>query len=158
MRQSDSIQSDPVLVHGTCIAFGDGAAAILQGTSGVGKSDLALRCIMQPAYFDGQTHAVSLVADDQVLLERRASSLWARPPVAIAGKLELRGLGVIDVPHASEARLRLVVRLVAADAIERLPDPEETDILGLTLPVLRVAPLEASAPLKVLLALRQASR
>lgn len=137
--------------------LGDGAA-ILQGPSGIGKSDLALRCIMQPAQFGGGALAASLVADDQVLLERRASSLWARPPAAIAGQLEVRGLGIIDVPHVTEARLRLIIRLAGAEAIDRLPDPAETCILGVTLPFVRIAPLEPSAPLKVLLALLQASR
>ncbi|MFM9847843.1 MAG: HPr kinase/phosphorylase [Hyphomicrobiaceae bacterium] len=145
------------LVHGTCIALEDGAA-ILEGPSGIGKSDLALRCIMQLNQFDGRALASKLVADDQVLLERRTSSLWARAPASIAGKLEVRGLGIVDVPHVPEARLRLVVWLVGADAIERLPDPAEAAILGLTLPLVRIAPMEASAPLKVLLALRQATR
>jgi serine kinase of HPr protein (carbohydrate metabolism regulator) len=145
------------LVHGTCIAL-EGNAAILQGPSGVGKSDLALRCIMQPAHVNGRSFTASLVADDQVTLERRAASLWARPPATIAGKLEVRGLGIVDIPHAPEARLRLVVRLVGVDAVERLPSPAETGILGVMLPVVQVAPLETSAPLKVLLALLQASR
>jgi HPr kinase/phosphorylase len=144
------------LMHGTCIALDDGAV-LIEGPSGIGKSDLALRCIMQPHQFDGLALAAKLVADDQVLLERCTLSLWARAPASIAGKLEVRGLGIIDVPHAPKARLRLVVRLVGADAIERLPHPAQATILGLTLPAIRIAPLEASAPLKVLLALRQAS-
>ncbi len=145
------------LVHGTCIALDEGAA-ILQGPSGIGKSDLALRCIMQPAQIDGRALAARLVADDQVMLERRAASLWARAPAAIAGKLEVRGIGIVEVPHAPEARLRLVIRLVGSDAVERLPVPAETGILGLALPIVQIAPLEVSAPLKVLLALLRASR
>ena len=144
------------LVHATCISLEDGAALLL-GPSGVGKSDLALRCVMQPARLDGRMLSARLVADDQVILERRAASLWARPPQAIAGKLEVRGLGIIDVPHTPEARVRLLVRLVDAGEIERLPESSETDVLGLTLPVVRIAPLEASAPVKVLLALLRAS-
>ncbi|MET0568112.1 MAG: HPr kinase/phosphatase C-terminal domain-containing protein [Hyphomicrobiaceae bacterium] len=146
------------LVHGTCIALESGAA-ILQGPSGAGKSDLALRCIMQPAHINGRPLAARLVADDQVMLERRAASLWARPPATIAGKLEVRGLGIVDVPHAPEAQVRLVVQLVGpGDRIERLPQLAEVGMLGVMLPVVQVAPFEASAPLKVLLALLQASR
>lgn len=144
------------LVHATCISLEDGAALLL-GLSGAGKSDLALRCVMQPARLDGRMLSARLVADDQVILERRAASIWARPPPAIAGKLEVRGLGIIDVPHTPEARVRLLVRLVDAGEIERLPESSETDVLGLTLPVVRIAPLEASAPVKVLLALLRAS-
>ena len=145
------------LVHGTCIALEDGAAVLL-GPSGAGKSDLALRCVMQAARLDGHMLCARLVADDQVILERRASSIWARPPAAIAGQLEVRGLGIIDAPRMSEARVRLLVRLVGAGDIERLPDPSETDVLGLMLPVVRIAPFEGSAPFKVLLALLRASR
>lgn len=144
------------LVHATCISLEDGAALLL-GPSGAGKSDLALRCVMQPATLDRRMLSARLVADDQVILERRAASIWARPPQAIAGKLEVRGLGIIDVPHTPEARVRLLVRLVGAGEIERLPESSETDMLGLTLPVVRIAPLEASAPVKVLLALLRAS-
>ena len=144
------------LVHATCISLEDDAALLL-GPSGVGKSDLALRCVMQPARLDGRMLSARLVADDQVILERRAGSIWARPPPAIAGKLEVRGLGIIDVPHTPEARVRLLVRLVGAGEIERLPESSETDVLGLTLPVVRIAPLEASAPVKILLALLRAS-
>jgi serine kinase of HPr protein (carbohydrate metabolism regulator) len=145
------------LVHGTCIALENGAA-ILEGPSGMGKSDLALRCIMQPVHVNGRVLTAILVADDQVALDRRGGVLWARPPATIAGKLEVRGLGVVDVPHVPEARVRLVVRLVGPGAIERHPDPAETDVLGLTLPVVQIAPFETSAPLKVLLALLQTLR
>jgi serine kinase of HPr protein (carbohydrate metabolism regulator) len=151
------LNAETSLTHGTCIALDEGAA-VLQGPSGIGKSDLALRCIMQPASVNGRALAARLVADDQVVLERRGSSVWARPPVAIAGKIEVRGIGIIEVPHVPEARLRLVIRLADADAVERLPDLAETSVLGLALPLVKIAPLEGSAPLKVLLALLQASR
>jgi HPr kinase/phosphorylase len=151
------LDAETSLMHGTCIAL-DAGAAVLQGPSGIGKSDLALRCIMQPTHVYGRTLTARLVADDQVMLERRGLSVWARPPAAIAGKLEVRGMGIIEVPHEPEARLRLVVRLVDTGAVERLPDPAETDVLGVALPTVQIAPLETSAALKVLLALLQASR
>jgi serine kinase of HPr protein (carbohydrate metabolism regulator) len=151
------LDAETSLMHGTCIAL-DAGAAVLQGPSGIGKSDLALRCIMQPNHVYGRTLTARLVADDQVMLERRGLSVWARPPAAIAGKLEVRGMGIIEVPHEPEARLRLVVRLVDTGAVERLPDPAETAVLGVALPLVQIAPLETSAALKVLLALLQASR
>jgi hypothetical protein len=67
-------------------------------------------------------------------------------------------VGIVAMPHVPEARLRLVVQLVGADDIERLPEPSGTSMLGLTLPAIQIAPLEASAPFKVLLALLGASR
>jgi HPr kinase/phosphorylase len=145
------------LVYATCIALGE-SAALFVGPSGAGKSDLALRCVMHPISLEGSVTSARLVADDQVTLERRGSSLWVRPPAAIAGKIEVRGVGIVDMPHVPEARLRLVVQLVGPGDIERLPEPSETNMLGLTLPAIRIAPLEASAPFKVLLALFRASR
>ena len=151
------MDAETSLMHGTCIAI-DGDAAVFQGPPGAGKSDLALRCIMQPARLNGRALAASLVADDQVVLERRGSSVLARPPASIAGKLEVRGIGIIQVPHTLEARLRLVIRLAGTNAVERLPDPAEAPLLGLALPLVQIAPFEMSAPLKVLLTLLQASR
>jgi HPr kinase/phosphorylase len=145
------------LVHATCIALGE-SAAVFVGPSGAGKSDLALRCVMQSASLEGRMTSARLVADDQVILERRASSIWVRAPTAIAGKIEVRGVGIVDMPHVPEARLRLVVQLVGADDIERLPEPSVINMLGLTLPAIQIAPLEASAPFKVILALFRASR
>jgi serine kinase of HPr protein (carbohydrate metabolism regulator) len=142
------------LVHATCIAFGD-RAALLTGPSGSGKSDLALRCMMTPLPGTGSAR---LVADDQVIVERRGACLIARAPDTIRGRLEVRGLGILEFPHVPEAEIRLVVNLAEASRIERLPDPgKTTDILGVRLPALFLAPFEASAPFKLLLALERDS-
>ncbi len=139
-------------IHATAIAL-DGRAAVLLGPSGAGKSDLALRCILQGAWIDGRHCTAMLVADDQVMVEESIRGLLARPPEAIAGQLEVRGLGIFPMPW-EEARLVLAVELVAGDAVERLPDPLPTrTILGAEMPLIRVAPFEVSAHLKVLLAL-----
>lgn len=141
------------LVHATCIAAGE-RAALLTGPSGAGKSDLALRCIGLSYELAGRTLRAVLVADDQVVLERRGSRIAARPPPVLAGKLEVRGMGIVDVPSQAEAWVELVVELVDPGAVERLPDPEfTTPLLGLDVPVLQVAPFQASAPLKILLRL-----
>ncbi len=139
-------------IHATAVAL-DGRAALLLGPSGAGKSDLALRCITQGAWIDGRHRAATLVADDQVIVEESVRGLLARPPEAIAGQLEVRGLGILAMPW-EEARLVLAVELVTADAVERLPDPLPTrTILGAEIPLIRVAPFDASAHLKVMLAL-----
>jgi HPr kinase/phosphorylase len=144
--------SEPVaqLVYGTCVALGR-VAAILQGPSGSGKSDLALRFVMQtPPPLEA-----ALVADDQVLVQRQGDRLFARPPATIAGKIEVRGLGIVSLPHLAEAELRLIVPLSDPDDVPRLPrlGEETVSIHGIALPVLRLAPFEASAPLKLRLAL-----
>ena len=134
-------------MHATCVAIG-GAAVLLRGPSGAGKSDLALRLIEAGA---------KLVADDQVLLEAVDGRLIARAPAPIAGKLEVRGIGIVPVATAPAAPVALIADLVAADAVERLPEPERETILGVALPRMALAPFEVSAPTKLRLALARAT-
>jgi serine kinase of HPr protein (carbohydrate metabolism regulator) len=145
-------------MHATCIAV-DGKGALLVGPSGSGKSDLALRCITQTSTIDGRPMLAGLVADDQVVLERRGDRIWGRAPDTIRGKLEVRGLGIVEVSSLPEAQIKVVIELKARDTIPRLPDPPgTTELLGQSLPVLAVAPFEASTPTKILLALIRVSR
>ena len=141
-------------IHATAIALDDRRAALFVGPSGVGKSDLALRCILQGAWIDGRHHLATLVADDQVIIERNFDGLRAWPPETIAGRIEVRGLGIVAMPYVASAAVTLAVELVDAPEIERLPDSAASaQILGVDIPLIRVAPFEASAHLKVLLAL-----
>jgi HPr kinase/phosphorylase len=140
------------LVHGTCVALGP-HGALLRGAPGAGKSDLALRFLALAADPGWEPR---LVADDQVLVEAREDAeLIASAPAALAGKFEVRGLGIVNMPQLTEARLVLAVDLVAGHAVPRMPpDPlEQTLIAGIALPLLRLAPFEASTPLKLKLAL-----
>lgn len=140
------------LAYGTCIAL-DAVAALLQGPPGSGKSDLALRFALEtPAHL-----GAALVADDQVVLSTTGGRLLARPPATIAGKIEVRGVGIVTLPFRDEAELRLIVRLADPADIPRLPpQPPETQILcAIALPILYLAPFEASAPLKLRLALER---
>jgi HPr kinase/phosphorylase len=139
--------------HATAIAVG-GRACLIRGPSGSGKSDLALRCIAVGVTPLLPTPAL-LISDDQVELARDGLSLIASAPAAIAGKLEVRGQGIVTVPTIASAPVVLIVDLLSAsEPIERLPDPPPLALLcGLERPVLRLHPFEASAPVKVLLAL-----
>jgi HPr kinase/phosphorylase len=141
-----------IVVHGTAVALG-GRAALLRGASGSGKSDLALRALAAPA--SSLVEALfELVADDQVVIRASEDGLTVSPPDRLQGLIEVRGLGIFPVPHRSDARLSLLVDLVGPHQVERLPDPWPKDVLlGVSLPVLRLAPFEASAPLKLALAL-----
>lgn len=136
------------LVHATCVALA-GRGLLLRGPSGGGKSDLALRLI------DG---GALLVSDDQTRLKRRGETLLAAPPATIAGLLEVRGLGLVRLPHLAEIPLHLVVDLVPAAEVERLPEPDTVELLGLAVRRLRLAPFEASAAAKVRLAVRASTR
>ncbi len=143
--------------HGTAIALA-GNAALIRGAPGSGKSDLALRCLaMAPtALIPSPT---VLVADDRVDISRSGGRLEVEAPAAIRGKLEVRGLGILTVPYVARAELILIAELTAPAGIERLPDPpEQTDIMGVRLPLFRLTPFEAAAPVKLLLALAQALR
>jgi HPr kinase/phosphorylase len=133
-----------IRVHGTSVALG-GDGILLQGPPGSGKSDLALRLIDAGAL---------LVADDQTELAVVGDDLQTSAPAAIAGQIEIRGLGILRVPSAPSAALRLVVRLVAPQQLERLPEPQFCELLGRSVPLLALAPFEASAPIKLKLALR----
>ena len=143
-----------IALHGTAIAM-NGRAALLTGASGSGKSDLALRCLAMPA-LPGVPDRFELVADDQVLVTRDGGDLVLSAPGAIAGKLEVRGVGILDLPVSHTSRLCLVAALIGADApIERLPERFETrNILGVWVPVVPVKPFEASTPAKLAMALR----
>ena len=131
------------LVHATCLAL-EGRGLLLRGPSGSGKSDLALRLIEEGA---------RLVADDQTLLTETDGRLIARSPDSIAGKLEVRGVGIRRVPSLSETTLELIVDLVGSGAVERLPDPQSESLGGVELPRIALDPFAASAPLKLRLAL-----
>jgi len=126
---------DNVRIHGTCVAR-DGAGVLILGPSGAGKSDLALRLL---------DRGFALVADDQVHISDHVA--WA--PEALAGLLEVRGLGIVRLPYLSRATLKLVIALTTAS--ERLPRPEIHPTLGL--PVVHVHAAAVSAPERVALAL-----
>ena len=140
-------------MHATCVAIGS-RAMLLRGPSGAGKSDLALRLILDPPQGATLPAAPQLVADDQVRLENRSGRIFARAPAAIAGRIEVRGVGLIIVPTKDEAEIRLIVDLVASGEVERMPENHTTaEIMGVALPYARIAAYESSAPLKAVLAL-----
>lgn len=146
----------PELVHGTCVALGR-TAALLRGPSGAGKSDLALRFLFLARRRPAALEPPILVADDQVLLVRNGGRLLTKAPDAIRGKMEVRGVGIIEVKSLVEADLALVVDLVPAQAIERLPEGgETTQLLGVAVPRIALFPWEASAPIKLAIALARA--
>jgi HPr kinase/phosphorylase len=130
-------------IHATCVAV-DGRGVLLRGPSGSGKSDLALRLIDAGG---------RLVADDRVQLSLEGGFVIARPPAILAGLIEARGFGPIPVPSVPSAPVLLVADLMPADAIERLPDPAICAYLGIRLPLVAIAPFEASAPIKLRFAL-----
>ena len=130
-------------VHTSCVAIG-GRAVLIGGRSGKGKSDLALRLIDRGAH---------LVSDDYTLVRRVGTQLLASPPPTIAGKIELRGVGIVEFPADSDVPVALFVDLDLEP--ERLPNLEEKRMLaGVSIPVVGLGALEPAAPLKVEAALK----
>lgn len=131
-------------LHASCVAIG-GRAVLIEGRSGEGKSDLALRLIDRGAV---------LVADDQTICRRQDGGLLASPPATIAGKIEVRGLGIVEMPHVERVPIDLLI--VILDAPPRFPeDVRVRRVAGIDVPVLALAALEPSAPIKVELALKR---
>jgi len=129
-------------LHASCVAI-DGRAVLIEGRSGSGKSDLALRLIDRGA---------RLVSDDYTMVVRERDRLLAQPPATIAGRIEVRGIGIVEMPHAERVAVALVVSL--ADEVERMPAEDATrTIAGIAVPSIALAGHEASAPIKVGLAL-----
>ena len=146
-----SSESAQEVVHATCIAVG-GKGVLLLGPPGSGKSDLALRLIDTPGQGIGaaQLHA-QLVADDQVTLTRVGNELHAAAPDALAGLLEIRGLGLVRVKNLASIRIDLCVKLRRHSEIERMPElaSQHYSALGLRLPLIEIDPAAASAPARI---------
>jgi len=138
------VTSPAATIHATAVLVGR-HAVLIRGPSGSGKSRLALDLIAMAR--TGALAFARLVADDRVLLEAHYGRLVARPPAALAGLIEVRGLGLMRLAHEESAVVGLVVDLAAADA-ERLPEPaaRRTDIGGIVLPRLAVASADAALP------------
>jgi serine kinase of HPr protein (carbohydrate metabolism regulator) len=129
-------------VHASTVALG-GRAVLITGPSGSGKSDLTLRLL---------DRGFTLVSDDQTIVKKDGSRLIASAPPTIAGKLEIRGIGIVEMERSENVPVALIVELTGE--IQRLPDDNrERPILGVTVPLITIDAMTASAPSKVAIAL-----
>lgn len=113
---------------------------LITGPSGGGKSDLALQ--MVEAGF-------SLVSDDRTLIWTSGGKLFGRAPESLAGKIEARGMGILELNALPFSPIDLVVELVGDGEIDRLPASQAKSLLGLEIPLVRVRAFEASSPAKL---------
>ncbi|MEE8294527.1 MAG: HPr kinase/phosphatase C-terminal domain-containing protein [Sphingomonadales bacterium] len=122
----------------------NGKAVLLEGPSGVGKSDLALRLISRGAI---------LISDDYVNLKAVSGKLVASPPKNIAAKLEVRGIGIHDFPFVENIPVVLVISLAPREDISRMPEKNFIEILGFRLPKFVLHAFDASTPDKIFMLL-----
>lgn len=144
MTQDTPLATTRETLHVSSVAIG-GRAVLIAGPSGAGKSDLALRLIDRGA---------TLISDDYTILEHREGVLAASPPDTIAGKIEVRGLGILSLPNVASAPVALFIQL--QDEVDRMP-PEFAVrmIAGFAVREIALNGLEPSSPIKVELALKQ---
>ena len=126
----------------TCVAI-CGRGLLIEGPPGSGKSSLAFALIDRGGV---------LVGDDGITLERQRDRLWAAPPPNIAGKLEVRGVGLIDLPTA---RAPLALILALDPNAPRSPSIDRRDLAGHTLPCLAFRTGDATQALRAEAALRE---
>ncbi len=134
-------------IHASAVLVGE-RAILIRGPSGSGKSRLAFDLLM--AARAGQIAPARLVGDDRVYVWQHGDELMVHPAPALAGLIEIRGLGVRRCDYAAEARIALVVDLDAADA-HRLPPPDslQIQIKGISLPRIPVKRGFSALPLVV---------
>ena len=133
-----------MILHASLIARRSGGlwcGALIEGGSGAGKSDLALR---------GLAAGFSLVADDRVLVFASGGRAYGRAPVSLSGLVEARGVGVLVRQPLAFARIVLKVTLVQTpEEEERMPEPSTARLQGVAVPTARLWPFAASAPAKL---------
>jgi serine kinase of HPr protein (carbohydrate metabolism regulator) len=128
-----------MLVYGTAIKIND-KGVLLRGPSGSGKSDLALRLMQSGS---------KLISDDQVIVDTIEGVLCAKAPDELAGLLEVRGVGILNVPYAECCSIDLVVDLVAHGDVDRLPEAQTEEFDGICVPKLFLNAFDISTPIKL---------
>lgn len=134
--------------HATALVLGD-RGIVIAGESGLGKTQLSLALLCHAG-----AHGLfaRLVSDDQIFLSIHHGRLLCAVPPAIAGLVEIRGLGPRPLTHEPRAPVDLLVRLVARDAVERFPEPETEAMLGCDIPLMRIAGDDRMAGMTAILA------
>lgn len=132
-------------IHASCVDIA-GQGVLILGPSGSGKSDLALRLIKE--------FGAGLVADDRTDIAIIKGQIFASAPSSIQGMLEVRGVGIINLPFCKQSPVVLVINLVNnPKEIERLPKETFFEIFDKKIRCFYFLGKEASVPAKVLAAL-----
>ena len=139
-----------MLYHGTSLVV-EGKGILLRGKPGAGKSDLALRLIHQGAVLiaDDQTDIAFQDTEPQIEDSQGRKELVMRAPKALQGQLEVRGIGIVEVPFCKSHPLDLLIELKSWREIERLPEQDFDVFQGVSKPRYALDPFEISAVEKV---------
>lgn len=130
-------------VHASAVSI-NGHAILISGRPGSGKSDLALRLIDRGAV---------LVSDDYTIVTRSEGQLLASPPETIRGRIEVRGIGLVAMPHETAVPVALVIDI--DEPVPRMPEPGTTRLMAdIDVPLFALSAYEASAAIKVELLLK----
>jgi serine kinase of HPr protein (carbohydrate metabolism regulator) len=128
------------LIHATCVEWEDKGILII-GDSGAGKSDLAIRLMEKDAF---------LISDDQTKLLKRKNEILGQTAPNIEGKIELRGVGIIDVDYKKETAIKLILELVKSrKEVPRMPKLEFSDFFGIKVAKFRLYPFDDSTLIKI---------
>lgn len=142
--------SDEVIIHATLVSI-DGYGVLLQGKSGSGKSDLALRLI--------ENKKAVLVADDEVVISIRNGKIVGKAPENLKGLLEIRGVGICKYPSKQEEIVNYVIQLKDDPSmIERMPKNNAEIIFGVEIQRFDLYAKESSAPDKIMAILFRAKQ
>ena len=130
-------------VHATLIDY-NGKGILLTGKSGSGKSDVALRMIMDKG--------AKLVGDDRIMLNRDGNAVLGKAPDILAKKLEVRNVGIVEIENITEeVEVCLCVELCKdKTSLDRLPQNKYIDILGVDIPQIELYPFEVSIIHKII--------
>ena len=135
--------SETVLANVTGVDIG-GRVLLIEGPPGAGKSSLALALIDRGA---------TLVGDDAVTLDRRGEAVHALPPPNTAGLVEIRNVGIVEMP-TTHGPVALVLTLDPAAARFPLAIAERT-LAGIAVPALPFVPGDAVQALRAEAALQR---
>lgn len=129
-----------------CVVLG-GRAVLIEARDAAARSDLALRLVDRGG---------SLVAGDQTVCQRQSGQLIACAPSGSGGRIEVPGMGIVQLPHEERAPVSLLIVLV--DTPPHFPEEAKRRLAGIDVPVLTLGAAELAATIKVELALGQFRR
>ncbi len=139
--------------HYCCVVEISGTGILIEGSSGSGKSSLALGLVERAVNRGLQGF---LIADDQAILEAKGGVLHARVPPQLAGKVEIRGFGISTTPYKESAAVSIVAKMVGDELVERMPDAATCSVQGLKIPLVKVPIRHEEAAVRIIFACLEA--